>query len=222
MHQQPPRPHQDADGLEAEPSAPSKMGPLDALRFSKAGSMIGRPPVAVHATTAGQDNRLPAHTSLAATNHESQPQGQQEGTAAFGTSPLQVAGHTMSVVRFPHDDQVPANHAPAASEQQRSNEWWNASAHLQAVDMLIDVAQHTPGSPQVALQLSQSISLLCQSCIASLAGIPGASKAAALLQSMQSICQTAIEASLQQPQALAALWVSLRLLCRTVKSTFDS
>ena len=222
MHQQPPRPHQEGDGLEIEPSAPSKVGPLDPLRFSKAGSMIGRPPIAVHATTAGQDNRLPARTSLAVMNHESQPPAQQEGTATFGASALQGAGQNTSVVRFPQVDQAPAYQAPAAPEQQRPNEWRNASAHLQAVDMLIDIAQRTPSSPQVALQHLQSISLLCQSCIAALAGIPGANKAAAPLQSMQSMCQSASEASLQQPHAQHAIWVSLKLLCRLVNSTFDT
>ena len=219
MHQQPPRPHQGADAMEAEQSAASKVGALDALRFSKAGSMIGRPAAAAHATTATQDNRLPARTSQATLTHESP--AQQEG-AAPGAAASQGAAQRTSVVRFPHEDQVVALQSPPAAEQHQLDDWWSAAAHLQAVEMLLNAAQHVPSSPQVALQHLQSISLLCQSCVASLAGVPGARTVAAPLHSMQIMCASATETSLQQPHAQHALWVSLRLLCRTVNSTFDS
>lgn len=219
MHQQPPRPHREADGPDAEPSNVSRGGAAEpqGLRFSKAGSMIGRPPV----TTQAAAPQLPARLSQATVLQEAPSPAQQESIGvSAGPSNLQGGGQNLSMVRFssqPHSAAQP----PQAVEQQQSNELWSAAAHLQAVEMLLDVARQTPSSPQVALQHVQSISLLCQACMASLTGVQGASKATAPLQSMQSLCQSATEASLQQAHAQHALWVSLRLLCRTVRSTFD-
>lgn len=217
MHQQPPRPHREAEAPDAEPSNVSKGGAAEpqGLRFSKAGSMIGRPPVTAQAAAP----QLPARLSQATVVQELPSPAQQEGTGlAAGPSNVQGGGQNMSMVRFsqPHSPSQPLQ----AVEQQQSNELWSAAAHLQAIEMLLDVARHTPSSPQVALQHAQSISLLCQACMASLTGVQGASKATAPLQSMQSLCQSATEASLQQAHAQYALWVSLRLLCRTVSSTF--
>lgn len=210
MHQQPPRPHREADAPDAEPSNVSKGGAPEpqGLRFSKAGSMIGRPPV----TTQAAAPQLPARSSQATVLPQPLSPAPQESNPQGG-------GQNMSMVRFsqPHSAPQPLQ----AVEQQQSDELWSAAAHLQAIEMLLDVARHTPSSPQVALQHLQSISLLCQACMASLTGVQGASKATAPLQSMQSLCQSATEASLQQAHAQHALWVSLRLLCRTVSSSFN-
>ena len=214
MHQQPPRPHQEAGSPDAEPSDPRAS---EALRFSKAGSMIGRPPVTTH-TAATATAQLPARSSQAMVTQELQQEG--AGTSS-GPSIVQGGGQQVSMVQHAHAHQAPAAQ-PLPALQQQSDQLWSAAAHLQAVEMLLDAAQQTPSSPPVALQHVQSISLLCQSCMASLTGVQRASKAAAPLQSMQSLCQSATEASLQQPHAQHALWVSLRLLCRTVSSTFDT
>ena len=220
MHQKPPRPHHEADAPDAEPSNVSKGGATE-LRFSKAGSMIGRPPVTTHTAAAG-GAQLPARSSHATVIQASPSPAQQESTGlASGPSNLQGGGQNVSMVRFSQAHQVSAAQALQAVEQQPSSELWSAAAHLQAVDMLLDAAQHTPSSPQVALQHAQSISLLCMSCLTSLTGLQRASKAVAPLQSMLSLCQSATEASLQQSHAQHALWVSLRLLCRTVSSNFD-
>ena len=222
MHQQPPRPHHEADAPDAEPSNMSKGGATE-LRFFKAGSMIGRPPVTTHVAAAGGSAQLPARLSHATVTQESpsdSPAQQESIGLSSGPSNLQGGGQNMSMVRFSQAHQASAAQPLQAVEQQQSNELWSAAAHLQAIEMLLDAAQHTPSSPQVALQHAQSISLLCQSCIASLTGIQSANKAVAPLQSMQSLCQSATVASLQQSHGIA-LWVSLRLLCRTVSSTFD-
>lgn len=219
MHLQPPRPHQEADAPDAEASNLSKGGASEALRFSKAGSMIGRPPVMTH-TAATAAAQLPARSSLAMVIQESPSPAQQEPGLSSGPSVPHSGGQNVSIVRFPHAHQASVDQPLQALEQQ-SNKLWSAAAHLQAVEMLLDAAQHTPSSPQVALQHLQSISMLCQSCLASLTAIQRASKAAAPLQSMQSMCQSATEASLQQPHVQHALWISLRLLCRTVSSNFD-
>lgn len=217
MHQQPPRPPHEADAPYAEPSSVSK-GATE-LRFSKAGSMIGRPPVTPHIVAAGGSAQLPARLSHATVTQESPSPAQQESIGLSpGPSNLQGGGQNMSMVRFSQAHQTSAAQPLQAVEQQQSNELWSAAAHLQAIEMLLDAAQYTPSSPQVALQHAQSISLLCQSCMASLTGTQSANKAVAPLQSMQSLCQSATEGSLQQSPAL---WVSLRLLCRTVSSTFD-
>ncbi len=228
MHQQPPRPHQDADVVEPEPASPSRPGPLDALRYSKAGSMIGRPPLTVHAASAGpdrpgQDNQPPARSPLSLTLQTPQLATQQVGSMLSPAAPsLLVGGPGMSTVRFPDIDQAAGATPVQAPAQQQSNGLWSASAHLQAVELLLDAAQHTSSSPQVALQHLQSISLLCQSCRASLSSVQAAGRAAAPLQSMQSICDSATETALQQAHAQHALWVSLRLLCRTVAQAFES
>ena len=217
MHQQPPRPHHEADAPDAEPSNVSKGGATE-LRFSKAGSMIGRPPVTAHIAAVGGSPQLPARSSQATVIQASPSPAQQEST---GLSSGPSGGQNMSMVRSSQAHQASAALPLQAVEQQQSSELWSAAAHLQAVEMLLDAAQHTPSSPQVALHHAQSISLLCQFCMASLTGVQRAMKAVAPLQSMQSLCLSATEASLQQPQAQHALWVSLRLLCRTVSSTFD-
>ncbi|DBA93880.1 TPA: hypothetical protein ACH3X3_013925 [Trebouxia sp. C0006] len=220
MHQQPPRAHQDADAGESEPGSPSKPGLLDALRYSKAGSMIGRPPVMAHFAAAppGLENKAPARSPLSLTHEAPQLSAQQEGSLLTAAAPsLQDDGHGLSVVRFPPIDQaVPVQPMQATDQQHQTAELWSASAHLQAVELLLDAAQNTSSSPQVALQHLQSISLLCQSCMASLSGVQAAGRAAAPLQSMRSMCDSAAEAGLQQAHAQHALWVSLRLLCRTV------
>ncbi len=220
MHQQPPRAHQDADAGESEPGSPSKPGLLDALRYSKAGSMIGRPPAMAHSAAAppGLENKAPARSPLSLTHEAPQLSAQQEGSLLTAAAPsLQVDGHGLSVVRFPPIDQaVPVQPMQATDQQHQTAELWSASAHLQAVELLLDAAQNTSSSPQVALQHLQSISLLCQSCMASLSGVQAAGRAAAPLQSMRSMCDSATEAGLQQAHAQHALWVSLRLLCRTV------
>ena len=220
MHQQPPRPHHEADAPDAEPSNVSKGGATE-VRFSKAGSMIGRPPVTTH-IAAGGSPQLPARSSQATVFQAPPSPAQQESTGlSSAPSDLQSGGQNMPMVRFSQAHQASAAQPLQAIEQQQSSELWSAAAHLRAVEMLLDAAQHTPSSPQVALHHAQSISLLCQSCMASLTGVQRASKAVAPLQSMQSLCLSATEASLQQPQAQHALWVSLRLLCRTVSSTLD-
>lgn len=219
MHQQPPRPHQEGDGVETEPSSPSRPGPLDALRYSKAGSMIGHPPLPLSATATpehlGSDSKLPARFQVAAQ--------QQEGSILEPVM-AQVEGHGLSsVVRFPPIDQTATALPVQAQDQQvQSNELWSASAHLQAVELLLDAAQHTPSSPQLALQHLQSISLLCQSCMGCLSSVQAAGRAAAPLQSMQSMCDSATEEALKQAHAQHALWVSLRLLCRTVVQALSS
>lgn len=217
MHQQPPRPHLEADSPDVESS---NLRASEALRFSKTGSMIGRPPVTTHtaATVVTGAAQTPARSSQATVIQETQ----QEGAGlSSGPSVMQGGGQKASMVRLSHAHQGPAAQ-PLPALQQQPDEQWSAAAHLQAVEMLLDVAQHTPSSPPIALQHVQSISLLCQSCMASLTDIQRASKAAAPLQSIQSLCQSATEASLQQPHAQRALWVSLRLLCRTISSTFDT
>jgi len=222
MHQQPPRAHQDADAVESEPGSPSKPGLLEslALRYSKAGSMIGRPPVMAHSAAAapGLENKAPARLPLSLTHEAPQLAAQQEGSSLAAAAPsLQIDGHGLSVVRFPPIDQAaPVLPMRATDQQHQTAELWSASAHLQAVELLLDAAQNTSSSPQVALQHLQSISLLCQSCMVSLSGVQAAGRAAAPLQSMRSMCDSATEAGLQQAHAQHALWVSLRLLCRTV------
>ena len=223
MHQQPPRPHHEADAPDAEPASVSKGGATDLL-FSKPGSTSGRRPGTTHIAAAGGSAQLPARSSQATQIQASPSPAQQESTGlASGPSNLQGGGQNMSMVRFSqaHQSEASAAQPAQAVEQQQSNELWSAAAHLQAVEMLLDAVQHTPSSPQVALQHAQSISLLCKSCVASLTGLQRASNAVAPLQSMLSLCQSATEASLQQSHAQHALWVSLRLLCRTVSSTFD-
>ncbi len=214
MHQQPPRAHQDADAVENEPGSPSKPGLLDALRYSKAGSMIGRPPIMAHSAAAppGLENKAPARSPLSLTHEAPQLAAQQEGSLLAAAAPsLQIDGHGLSV-----DQAVPVQPMQATDQQHQTAELWSASAHLQAVELLLDAAQNTSSSPQVALQHLQSISLLCQSCMVSLSGVQAAGRAAAPLQSMRSMCDSATEAGLQQAHAQHALWVSLRLLCRTV------
>lgn len=212
MHQQPPRPFQEAESPDAEPS---NLRLSEALRFSKAGSMIGRPPVTTHTAASAQ---LPARSSQATVIQESQ---QENAGPSSGPSVPQGGGQKISTVRLSQAHQALAAQPLQALEQQ-PDELWSAAAHLQAVEMLLDAAQHGPSSPQVALQHVQSISLLCQSCMASLTGVQRAGKAAAPLQSIQSLCQSATEASLQQAHSQHALWVSLRLLCRTVSNSFDT
>ena len=220
MHQQPPRAHQDAGAVENEPGSPSKPGLLDALRYSKAGSMIGQPPTIAHsaAVPPGLEGKAPARSPLSLTHEAPSLAVQQEGSLLAAAAPsLQIDGHGLSVVRFPPVNQaVPVQPVQATDQQHQSAELWSASAHLQAVELLLDAAQNTSSSPQVALQHLQSISLLCQSCMASLSGVQAAGRAAAPLQSMRSMCDSAAEAGLQQAHAQHALWVSLRLLCRTV------
>lgn len=217
MHQQPPRAHQDADAVESEPGSPSKPGLLDALRYSKAGSMIGRPPHSA-AAPPGFENKAPARSPLSLTHEAPQLAARQEGSLIAAAAPsLQIERHGLSVVRFPPVDQaVPVQPMQATAQQHQTTELWSASAHLQAVELLLDAAQNTSSSPQVAMQHLQSISLLCQSCMVSLSGVQAADRAAAPLQSMRSMCDSATEAGLQQAHAQHALWMSLRLLCRTV------
>ena len=218
MHQQPPRPHQEGDAVEAEPSSPSRPGTLDALRYSKAGSMIGHPLLPLSATATpehpGLESKLPARFQVAAQ--------QQEGSILEPVT-AQGEGHGVSLVRFPPTDQTATALPVQAQDQQlQSNELWSASAHLQAVELLLDAAQHTSSSPQLAVQHLQSISLLCQSCMGCLSSVQAAGRAAAPLQSMQSMCDSATEEALKQAHAQHALWVSLRLLCRTVVQALNS
>ncbi|KAL0042783.1 hypothetical protein WJX79_011021 [Trebouxia sp. C0005] len=97
MHQQPPRAHQDADAVESESGSPSKPGLLDALRYSKAGSMIGRPPHSA-AAPQGFENKAPARSPLSLTHEAPQLAARQEGSLIAAAAPsLQIERHGLSV-----------------------------------------------------------------------------------------------------------------------------
>ena len=223
MHQQPPRPRQETEAIEAEPSTVSRPG--DAARHSKAGSMIGRPPLLTHAAQvesdrSGQEGKLPARSM---TSHTSPVMVQQEGLPLSLAAPVGGHGQGLPMTRFAGGQAFAPSGQPSAQQSQWSVVMSDAAAHVQAVQLLLEAAQQTSNHPAMALQHLQSVSLLCQSCLANMpSGQTNSRAAVAAMQSIQSICETATEESLAQPHAQHALWVSLRQLCRTIAQPLES
>ena len=220
MHQQPPRPHQDMHLTELEAAGPSTRAGLESpARTSRPGSIVGR----LHPPSPNPDPPGGPHLSkllpdTAAPKPSIHQQAAQQQRAVTETADMmmvaampQAAGHAASVVRFPQIEQTMA--APAVQQAAVvQSPQWSAVAHVNALDLLLQAAQAMPGNAQVALQHLQSIRMLCHACMGCVVGVEGMSRAAAPLQSMQCLCSLATAASLQQPHAQEAMWLSLRLL----------
>lgn len=224
MHQQPPKPHQDISIVELESAGPS--GKLHSLevnpRTPRPGSIVGRlpqrsstldPSPLRHSTL---DPAIPRQSKLLLEpGTHSQPKQHQQSDEL--EAPGQQAAPRASVVRFPQaEQQTSAEQVQQSVQQSQTQPSWSASAHVQAVELLLQAAQSTHGSAQIALQHLQSIAMLCQACMSTLSEAEGKSKAVAPLQSMQSMCSSATLLSMQQPHAQDAMWLSLRLLCQQV------
>lgn len=218
MHQQPPRPHQDMHLIELEAAGPSTRAGLESPpRTSRPGGIVGR----LHPPSPNPDPPGGPHLSkllpdTAAPKPSIHQQAAQQHRAVAETADMmtvaampQAAGHAASVVRFPQIEQTMAAVQQAAVVPSPQ---WSAVAHVNALDLLLQAAQAMPGNAQVALQHLQSIRMLCHACMECVAVVEGMSRAAAPLQSMQSLCSLATAASLQQPHGQEAMWLSLRLL----------
>ena len=230
MHQQPPKPHPDVSIVELESAGPS--GRLHSLevnpRTPRPGNSVGRLPQRSSTLDpsplrhSALDPSIPRHSKLLLEpGTHSQPKQHQPPDEL--EAPGQQAAPPALVVRFPQAEQhtvaEPVQHPVQQPQMQPS---WTASAHVQAIELLLQCAQSTHSNSQIALQHLQSIAMLCQACMSTLSEAEGKSRAAAPLQSMQSICSSATLTSLQQPHAQDAMWLSLRLLCEQVSNTLKA